>query len=258
MLDETTIQSLERQVPLLITATVYAGASVLLSLGLTVVSHHFTEYEYSALICVIAAVLIEISFFTRRAVLFIPMLWVWVLWLALRITNTNYLECVEKGSCKPMLFTGQTYQVTSGVQFLASLLTFLRPFRHPAALFVLAVCVAGAHTVPSPEIPDEWMTVVRVLSFVALYYASLVVTACYGVVEGRSNTGVVKVLQAQWCLFINNPYMLLLAAVVQGMVAAGFIFLNIHNLEHARYEDEAIAAHTDHIDSGDKDSNSDV
>lgn len=252
MLDDHAIESLERQVPLLITPTLYAGISIVLSLMLTVISHHYTEFQYATLASIIAATLIEIGFFTKRAVLYIPMLLIWLFWLTLRITNTSYLECVEYSNCKPIVFPERTYQLINGVHFLASLLTFLRPFRHPVVLFVIAVSVSLSHTVPSPEIPEEWTTVVRVACFVILYYLSLVVTACYSVVEKRSNTGVVKVLQSQWCLFINNPYMLILASVVQGMVAAAFIFLNVHNLEHARYAEDGITAHTDHVDEGSK------
>jgi len=245
MLDEQVVQSLDRQVPLILTATLYACLSILLSLGLTVISHHNSQYEYTALVCVIAATLIEISFFTKRALHYIPMLWIWLLWLALRIINTYYLNCE---SCQAPVFSARTYQITSGAQFLASLLTFVKPLRHPVALFVLAVGVAAAHTVPSHRQPDEWTTVLRMLCFVLLYYLSLVVTACYSVVERRSNTGVVKVLQSQWCLFVNDPYMLFVAAIVQGLIVSGFIFLNSHNLEHARFPDDGVQAHTGLVD----------
>jgi hypothetical protein len=174
------------------------------------------------------------------------------------MVNSGYIECVEAGDCAPRVFTEQTYHLSSAGMFLASILTFVKLFRNTLVLFVIAVLVAACHTVPSNELPDEWTTLVRVGAYVVLYYVSLVVTACYSVVETRSNTGVVKVLQSQWCLFINNPYLLVLMAVTQGMIAAIFIYFNVHNLEHIRYNEDPVKAHTEYIEEPVEESGSDV
>ena len=254
---EESLFDFERHAPLLITPTVYGAVSILLSLALTVISHHFVRFQYAALVASLTIVLLEVGFFAKRAVLYIPMLWVWTIWLTLRITTTNYLECVENGHCEEIVFAEEVYQAIGGWQFLVSLLLFLQPFRGQKMLFLLAFSVAGSHLIPSAELPDEWSTVVRSVCFVALYYLSLIVTACYGVTESRTNSGVVKVLQSQWCLFVFNPYVLVLASVIQGMVAAGCIFLNAHNLANVRYNTEdALAAHTDVMPDGSKKSGS--
>lgn len=248
----------DKHAPMLIPPTVYAALCILLSLALTVVSHHYPAYEYSLLTVCITLVLLEIGFFTRRAVHYIPMLWIWCIWLMLRITNTNYLECVEEVECTA-ISNDFSHRAAGTVQFAAALLTLIRPFRGPVLLFILALLVGVSHLLPNPELTDERTSVLRVVCFVVMYYASLIVHGIASVTEKPSNSGVVKILQSQWCLFVLNPWILLVTSAVQIMAVMLFIGAHSGNLDHVNYDaEDGLLAHTANVENQKKHSSSDV
>lgn len=238
------LSAMEDHLHLLIIPTIYGAVSILLGLGITVIAHHFPDYEYGFLMICLLLVLFEMGFFAGRAMLYIPMMWIWSLWLILRFVNMN-ADSDTKNTFP--VFDPIIYLLFDLQQIAVSLLSFISLFRQRWPLFLITMLSAGVHIARKDNI-DELDTVKRLVCFILCYYLSLVITACSSVTDGRRNNGVVNVIQSKWCLFIFNPGILLLATVIQAMVAAAFIFKHAHILANISYtQKDGMTTHTDAV-----------
>lgn len=230
----STVSQWER---LFITAALYACLASVAALGLTVVIHHHPQFQSLLLLSLCAAVYLELGFFPRRSLLFIPYLLVWSLWLVERVVLGAYWHAVNNSLYEAVPLVEHQYAIAFAVQLTCSWLTVGVPaLRRGWTFFFLTALAAAAYVAQWSPPHSEWMTVLQAGCFSLLYLLSIVVVACFQQNESGLYAGALRVVQSAWCLSALNPAVLLVAASIQGMMGIAVIGQNIDSLRFLNVE----------------------